>query len=150
MAAMMSTSYCYIYILTFVIAALWDVVLRIMCENYDLLPAFIRGDYMLFLQPYFKKHTLLSAALIAGFVGATSQVIILHLHKLPRSFGAVVSFMLTTFVVGVFYGILMRFSGLFPDLVEMYYNKLGVVRSMYQDGMSGLIIQATLLAVLRL
>ena len=32
------------------------------------------------LKPYFQKHTLLAAALIAGFVGATTQPIILQIN----------------------------------------------------------------------
>ena len=43
------------------------------------------------------------------------------------------------------YGFIMKWSGLFPHLQKYYYDKLGVVRSMYHDGISGLIVQFTLL-----
>ena len=49
---------CKLYIVTFVITALWDVVLRIMVENYDKLPKLIKLDFMEYLIPYFQKHTL--------------------------------------------------------------------------------------------
>lgn len=107
------------------------------------MPSFI-GD----LKPYFQKHTLLAAALIAGFVGATTQPIILHLVKFPYQRQGVGVFMLVTFIVSALYGFLMKLSGLFPHLQTHYYDKLGVVRSMYHDGASGLIVQATLLALL--
>ena len=141
---------CNIYILTFVITALWDVVLRKMSEKYNSLPSLFRADFMRYLQPYFKGQTLLGAALIAGFVGATTQVIILNLHKLPTTPQSFVTFMITTFIVSALYGFVMKFSGLFPDLVDTYYKNLGVARSMYTDGVSGLIAQFTLLAVLYL
>jgi hypothetical protein len=92
----------------------------------------------------------LGAALIAGFVGATTQVIILNLHKLPTTQRSFITFMIITFIVSALYGFVMKFSKLFPDLVETYYKNLGVARSMYTDGVSGLIVQLTLLAVLYL
>ena len=44
----------------------------------------------------------------------------------------------------------MKWSGLFPRLQEHYYDKLGVIRSMYHDGISGLIVQITILIILNL
>ena len=35
-------------------------------------------------------------------------------------------------------------------LQEHYYDKLGVIRSMYHDGISGLIVQITILIILNL
>ena len=62
----------------FIITALWDVVLRVMSENYDKLPKYIQSyGFLKALQPYFKHHTLLSAALIAGFIGACSLYFVL-------------------------------------------------------------------------
>ena len=74
-------------ILTFVVTALWDVSLRFMALNFDKVPGIIQtvmpfiGD----LEPYFKIHTLLAAALIAGFVGATTQPIIFAITPFPRN-----------------------------------------------------------------
>ena len=139
-----------IYILTFAVTALYDVVLRLLSENYDKTPSFLQMDFVLYLQPYFEKHTLLAAALIAGFVGATAQFIILNLHKLPSTNGAFISFMTVTFTISALYGFLMKFSTLFPHLVNTYYKKLGVSRSMYTDGMSGIIVQSTVILILYL
>ena len=70
-------------ILTFIVTALWDVVLRVISENYDTLPKYIQSyGFLKALQPYFKHHTILSAALIAGFVGACSLYIILLIHTI--------------------------------------------------------------------
>lgn len=139
---------CNIYIYTFIITALWDIVLRKMSENYDSLPKFLQYDFMIYLQPYFKQHTLLDAALVAGFVGATTQVIILNLLSLPTNALSFVSFMIFSFIISALYGFVMKFSNLFPHLEATYYKNLGVYKSMYYDGCSGLIVQLTLLALL--
>lgn len=145
-----------IIILTFVITALWDVVLRFMALNFNKLPNIIKNlmPFIGDLEPYFKIHTLLAAALIAGFVGATTQPIILYIMKLPQKIPNnindivnIVKFMLVSFVISALYGFIMKWSGLFPHLQKYYYDKLGVVRSMYHDGISGLIVQITLLSL---
>lgn len=141
---------CYIYILTFFITASWDVVLRIMAENYDKLPPFLQFDFVRYLQPYFTVHTILAAALIAGFIGATAQVIILHTHKLPTNMTTYMTFLITSFVISALYGFIIKLSNLFPHLVDTYYKKLGTYRSMYLDGISGIIVQTTLLSILHI
>jgi len=141
---------CYIYILTFFITASWDVVLRIMAENYDKLPPFLQFDFIRYLQPYFKVHTILAAALIAGFIGATAQVIILNTHKLPTNMTTYMTFLITSFVISALYGFIIKLSNLFPHLVDTYYKKLGTYRSMYLDGISGIIVQTTLLSILHI
>ena len=139
-----------IYILTFTITALYDVILRKLSENYNKIPSILQNDFVLYLKPYFKKHTLLAAALIAGFVGAVTQVIILNVHKLPTNPETFITFMIATFMISALFGFVMKFSKLFPHLVNTYYKKLGVSRSMYTDGVSGIIVQATLLVILYL
>jgi len=141
---------CNVIIITFIIAALWDVDLRIMSENYEHLPSFFQFDFVRYLQKYFKIHTLLAAALIAGFVGVTTQAIILQFHKLPTNLASYLTFMIVTFVISALYGFIIKFSKLFPHLVENYYDNLGTYRAMYTDGISGLIVQNTLLIVLLL
>ena len=139
-----------IIILTFVITALWDVVLRFMSLNFEKIPNIIQttmpfiGD----LKPYFKIHTLLAAALIAGFVGATTQPIILAITPFPKNLNNItylLKFLLVSFIISALYGFIMKWSGLFPHLQKYYYDKLGLIRSMYHDGISGLIVQITLL-----
>lgn len=135
-------------ILTFIVTALWDVVLRFMSLNYEKLPKYFQMDFVEYLIPYFKQHTILAAALIAGFVGATTQPIILSIMNFPKSIfdiDYVSKFMILSFIVSALYGFIMKWSNLFPHLVTHYYDKLGVARSMYTDGVSGLVVQTTLL-----
>ena len=137
-----------IYILTFTITAVYDVILRNMSENYSILPSILQNDFVFYLIPYFKKHTVLSAALVAGFVGALTQVIILNMHNLPTNPETLASFMILTFIISALFGFVMKFSKLFPDLVDTYYKNLGTLRSMYTDGISGIIVQVTLLIIM--
>ncbi len=140
-----------LYILTFVITAAWDVLLRIMVENYNKLPELIRLDFMEYLIPYFKSHTLLAAALIAGFIGATTQMIIIYFMNFPRNLTNIkyiIIFLIFSFIVSALYGFLMKFSKLFPYLEKTYYKELGTIRSMYHDGISGLIVQITILGLM--
>ena len=137
-------------ILTFIVTALWDVVLRFMSLNYEKLPKFFQMDFVEYLIPYFKQHTILAAALIAGFVGATTQPIILSIMNFPKSIfdiAYISKFMILSFIISALYGFIMKWSNLFPHLVTHYYDKLGVARSMYTDGVSGLVVQTTLLAM---
>ena len=137
-------------ILTFVVTALWDVVLRFMSLHFEKVPSPIQ-DLMPFigdLKPYFKQHTLLAAALIAGFVGATTQPIILKITPFPKTLNNkmyIFKFLLVSFVISALYGFIMKWSKLFPYLEKYYYDKLGIIRGMYHDGISGLIVQITLL-----
>ena len=70
--------YCNLIINTFIITAIWDIVLRKLSENYYNLPEVIKSNFQFieYLIPYFKKLNLLDAALIAGFIGAVTQYII--------------------------------------------------------------------------
>ena len=138
-------------ILTFIITALWDVVLRTL-SLYNPIPsvkAFF--PFIQYLEPYFMKHTLLAAALIAGFVGATTQVIILYFMAFPTrnsSLKYILQFMIWSFIVSALYGFVMKASKLFPYLEKYYYEPLGIFKSLYHDGTSGLIVQITLLFLL--
>tara|TARA_B100000519_G_C14254054_1_gene444079 strand:+ start:136 stop:492 length:357 start_codon:yes stop_codon:yes gene_type:complete len=108
-------------------------------------------DFIRYLIPYFQKHTLLSAALIAGFIGATTQFIIVNIYPFPSDFKdihKVLYFLFLSFIVSALYGFLMKGSKLFPHLDETYYKELGTVRSMYHDGISGIIVQLTIIGLL--
>ena len=138
-------------ILTFIVTGLWDVILRFMSLNYEILPASLQMSFVKNLTPYFEKHTLLAAALIAGFVGATTQPLILMITPFPKSLSNIkylIKFLTVSFIISALYGFVMKWSGLFPHLEEYYYKPLGVFRSMYHDGISGLIVQVTLLLLL--
>ena len=142
-------------ILTFIITALWDVILRYMAFNYDKLP-FLIQCYLPFIKDmksYFQKHTLLAAALIAGFVGACTQPLIYMLLPFPNkenNIQYIIKFLTVSFIISALYGFIMKFSGLHPYLQIYYYDKLGVIKSMYHDGISGLIVQITLLIILNI
>jgi len=102
------------------------------------------------LIPYFKKHTLLAAALIAGFVSATTQYIILGIYKFPNDFkdiSYIFKFLLTSFIISGLYGFVMKATKLLPYLEETYYKNLGAVNGVIHDGVSGLIVQVTLLVI---
>ena len=140
-----------LYILTFIITGVWDILLRLLSENYDRLPNYMKYDFVRYLIPYFKKHTLLAAALIAGFIGATTQVIIVNILKFPKdlkNMNMIINFLLLSFIISALYGFLMKGSKLFPHLEDTYYKDLGTFRSMYHDGISGLIVQLTILGLL--
>jgi len=144
---------CWLIIFTFIVTGLWDVVLRFMSLNYNKLPKYFQMDFVKDLLPYFKHHTLLAAALIAGFVGATTQFIILSIMSFPTSIFNIVyifKFMILSFIISALYGFIMKGSKLFPYLERHYYEPLGVLRSMYTDGFSGLIVQTTLLILLHI
>ena len=149
-----------LYILTFIVTGLWDVVLRIMTENWDSLPKIVKSilPFIEYLEPYFRKHTLLAAALIAAFVGATTQFIILNIMSFPSTIREISNsknmflFLTLSFIVSALYGFIMKFSKLFPILEKTYYKRLeenhSVWRSMYHDGISGLIVQITIIVLL--
>jgi hypothetical protein len=142
-------------IYSFIITACYDVILHHLSLNYDRLPKWLQEyKFIGYLTPYFKKHTLLGAALIAGFVGFGAQLIILHLRPFPDTqrpnIKDLLSFMALTFIVSALYGFPMKASKLFPYLTETYYKKLGPWAGMYHDGTSGLIVQVTLYMLLYL
>tara|TARA_B100001758_G_C17832315_1_gene314906 strand:+ start:56 stop:523 length:468 start_codon:yes stop_codon:yes gene_type:complete len=144
-------------IYTFIITALYDVILRFMSLNYEKLPKFFkqhRYRFIRYLTPYFKNHTLLGAALIAGFVGFGAQFIILKLQSFPNTkqinLKELTTFMIITFIVSALYGIPMKATKLFPHLDNTYYKKLGTYSGMIHDGFSGLVVQITLFALLYL
>lgn len=137
-----------IIIVTFIVTGIWDVILRTI-TLYNPVP-YIHEimPFMKDLKPYFEKHTLLAAALIAGFVGASAQYIILNIMNFPSVNSSLrynVIFMMMSFIISALYGFIMKASKLFPYLDKYYYEKLGVIRSLYHDGISGIIVQITLL-----
>ena len=140
---------CNLIILSFFITAFWDLLLQVVTYNWDRLPEFMKWfGFIKSLQPYFKRHTILAAALLAGFVGALTQYIILKMHRIPTNINTFISFMTITFIVSALIGIPMQYSKLFPILDETYYKYLGPYKSLYHDGISGIIVQITLLCIL--
>jgi hypothetical protein len=138
-------------IITFIVTAFWDVCLRILSENYYKLPNILQYDFVKFLIPYFKYHTILSAALLAGFIGAVTQALILSIIPFPDKIYNIKNlsyFILISFICSGLFGFIMKFTKLFPILDRTYYKNLGTVRSVYHDGISGVIVQITILLLL--
>ena len=137
-------------IITFLITATWDVLLRIMSDNYYSLPTSMQYDFVRYLRLYFKKHTTMSAASIAGIIGAITQVLIMQFSNIPKKILSVdtLRFLLISFAISGLLGFPIKWSGLFPYLNEYYYKPLGDIRGAYHDGISGLIVQGTILLIL--
>ena len=140
-------------IASFIITALWDVILRWFAE--DRFPHFPnpinvhKWDFVIALRPYFEKHTLLGAAAIAGVIGAVTQWIIVSIIKFPSlTISQILPFLIISFLVSGFIGFPMKLSGLFPILNDTYYKDLGPKRAFFTDAMSGIYVQVTLLALM--
>lgn len=137
-----------IIIVTFIVTGIWDIVLRTITLHNPLPYIHEIMPFMKDLKPYFQKHTLLAAALIAGFVGSSTQYIILNIMNFPTVDSSIrynATFMLVSFIISALYGFIMKATKLFPYLDKYYYEKLHVIRSLYHDGISGIIVQMTLL-----
>ena len=137
---------------SFRLLILSSILLRFLSLNYHKLPAFIQEyKFIGYLTPFFKQHTMLAAALIAGYVGFGAQFIILNIQKFPNmkrvNFKEILLFLLLTFVVSALYGLPMKASKLFPHLDRTYYKNLGTIGGMISDGYSGLWVQCTLLVL---
>ena len=140
---------CNLIILTFIVTGLWDLVLQFINYNYDKMPDFIKWfDFIKSLDGYFKQHTILSAVLLAGFIGAITQIIILSFYNFPKNIKQLFEFLIITFIISGLIGFPIQKSNLFPILNSTYYKYLGNFRGFYHDGISGIIVQITLFIIL--
>ena len=64
-----------ILILVFFITGFWDIILRGLSEAKIKFFGIENMKWVTVLKKYFEKHTVLSAALIAGFVGAIAYIV---------------------------------------------------------------------------
>ena len=130
-------------LISFIVTALWDVILRWYAE--DRMPHMPppldvhNWKWVTTLRPYFKEHTLLGAALIAGFVGAVTAYIMSFI-RIKNT----VKYAIILVLVSGLVGIPMRYSGLFPHLKIHYYDKLGLQTSFLTDAFSGAVVGLTL------
>ena len=130
-------------IIIFLITAIWDVILRLMSEDKIKFFGIENMKWITVLEEYFEKHTILSAALIAGFVGAVTHFIIIKsLESLNLSGVNIYTILLVIFISGIV-GIPMRYSGLFPHLKKHYYDPLGFGYSFATDAFSGVVVGAS-------
>lgn len=132
----------------FCITAAWDVVLRLFSEKKIKLLGIENWKWVVALEPYFKNHTTLAAALIAGFVGAIAYVLITY-FSFSEQLGPISYLCWVTFVSGIV-GIPMRYSGIFPHLSKYYYKSLGFWYSMTTDAISGVIVYITMIVLQKL
>lgn len=123
----------------FVITAVWDVVLRMLSLKYISFMGVENMAWVVNLRPYFEHHTVLSAALIAGFVGAVTLPAITTTDPFRHRFA---SLLWVAFVSGVV-GILMKYSGLFPYLTLHYYDTVPTWYSFLSDANSGIVVALT-------
>ena len=116
-------------VFSFIITACFDVAL-------NLLPQCLGGATR--IREYFNNHTVLAAALIAGFVGAVTFIVIYGVYSGVPSFNAYN--MAVIFSISALVGIPMRYSGLFPILDKYYYQAMPRIQSFVADGLSGIMV----------
>ena len=66
-----------LYIITFIVTGLWDIVLRIMTENWDQLPPVVKKifPFIEYLQPYFESFSSLALTSLASLLPPLSLVL---------------------------------------------------------------------------
>lgn len=130
-------------ILVFLITGVWDIILRNMSEGNISFLGIENMKWVTTLKDYFKYHTVLGAALLAGFVGAIAYILIIYSFDALNITDVFNQFILIFLISGLV-GIPMRYSGLFPVLYEHYYKPLGFTYSFITDSISGVIVAVTL------
>lgn len=128
----------------FVITALWDVVLRLFAERRVRALGIENWSWVATLRPYFARHTVLGAALIAGFVGAIAYAIISSVDTEPWPLALRI---LWVALISALVGIPMRHSGLFPHLKRFYYDPLPFATTFASDAFSGVLVGASFMAL---
>lgn len=137
----------HLFIVTFIVTACFDLLLRSMslsecCPN----TLFITS-----LKPYYESLSIFRVAVIAGIIGAVTQLFIAaFMLRVPTKpiWRFIVFGFLSTFVISALMGFPIRASGLFPELTNTYYKALGWQKGMLADGISGLIVNAVVAPIL--
>jgi len=130
-------------IIIFSITAFWDVILRLMSEGKIKFLGIENMKWITVLEEYFQKHTILSAALIAGFVGAITHFIIIKSLDAFNMTGVNIYTTLLVIIISGIIGIPIRYSGIFPHLKKHYYDSLGFGYSFATDAFSGIVVGAS-------
>ena len=141
------TTQCQIIATTFVITAIYDIIVQVLARTGITDHVF---DWVVALKPYFKLHTPLSSALIAGFVGAVTELLVLSIVDYPKDLTSLSNFLVYAVAISGLIGIAIDNSGLFPYLSKYYYGTLGRRRTMITDAWSGLIVHLTVFIMLSL
>ena len=139
----------------FVLTAVWDVILRLISTGQLSVPVVREWKWVRVLRDYFEAHTPLAAALIAGVCGAVAYLLIAVLwHNavarvvkgVPR-IGQEFAYVVHAALVSALVGIPMRYSELFPHLVDHYYRPLGFWYSFGTDAFSGIVVLLSMYAL---
>ena len=130
-------------IIIFIITDFWDVILRLLAEGKINFFGIENMKWITVLEEYFEKHTVLAAALIAGFVGAITHFIIIKSLDTFKLSGINIYTILLVIIISGLVGIPMRHSGLFPHLKKHYYDPLGFGYSFATDAFSGIVVGAS-------
>jgi len=136
-------------ILAFCVTGIWDVILRLMAEGKISFLGIENMKWVTVLRDYFKKHTVLAAALVAAFVGAITYALMQYINVYFDLKLKTYETLILLFLVSGLVGFPMRYSGLFPVLNEHYYKPLGVPYSFMTDAMSGVVVGATMGVILQ-
>lgn len=140
-------------VVAFVVTALWDVALRLISTGALPVPIVRDWAWVRVLRGYFELHTPLAAALVAGLCGAVAYALIALSWKaavrrgLVTANGAVqeeLAYVAHATLISGLVGLPMRYSGLFPHLVEHYYEPLGFWYSFGTDAFSGVVVLASM------
>ena len=123
---------------SFVVTSLWDLAL-------NTLPPPLGA---VILKDYFKQHTKLAAALIAGITGAVTFCVIVFLF--PEALMPSLRSIIIIFTISSLIGFPMKHSGIFPHLTKHYYNKIPRLQSFGADGLSGVMVAVTYWILLHL
>jgi len=137
-----------ILIATFILTAILDIVLRIIVENYYKLPKIIQSFTVLrYLIPYFEREPVIKASLAAGLTVTVAQFIIINIKAFPKSIfniKDVLAFLIISFIVGLLFGQVIKWTNVFPNLA-IYYKNVSAINAALSDGVSVVIVQVILL-----
>jgi hypothetical protein len=129
----------------FCVTAVWDVILRWFSEEKLQFMRIEKLSWVVALRPYFEHHTLISAAAIAGIVGAITSVLI-NKSTPERMSESNLLYLLWVAFVSAIVGIPMRYSGLFPHLKKYYYDPLPIT-TIFSDALSGVVVALTMMYI---
>lgn len=134
-----------IMVVAFCVTAIWDVILRWFSEEKLKFMGIEKLSWVVALRPYFEHHTVLSAAAVAGVVGA-GTVVILNRFTPKVMTESTLLYLLWVAFVSAAVGIPMRYLGLFPYLKKYYYDPLPIT-TIFSDALSGVVVALTMMYI---